>query len=59
MITDIELQRLADDRRDKAARARAWAHRLTRTGDKERLMQYAAELEAEAMKLEQQARRPA
>lgn len=56
MITNIVLQRLADDRRDKAARARAWAHRLASADDKQRLIQYAAELEAEASELDRQAR---
>jgi hypothetical protein len=56
MITNIDLLRLADDRRDKAARARAWAHQLRSAEDKQRLMQYAAELEAEATKVERQAR---
>ena len=56
MITNIELQRLADDRRDKAARARSWAHRLTKPEDQKRLMNFAADLEAEANELERQAR---
>jgi hypothetical protein len=56
MITNIERQRLADGRRDKAARARAWVHRLTSAEDKERLIKYAAKLEAEASDLERQAR---
>ena len=56
MIVNIELQRLADDRRDKAALARSWAPRLTDPDDRQRLMQYAAGLEAEASELEWQAR---
>ena len=56
MITNVELQCLADDRRDKAARARSWAHRLPDPDDRQRLMQYAAGLEAEASEMERQAR---
>jgi hypothetical protein len=56
MITNAELQSLVDDRRDKAARARIWAHRLPSPDDRQRLMQYAAGLEAEANEMEWRAR---
>lgn len=56
MIVNVELQGLADDRREKAARARSWAHRLPDPNDRQRLMQYATDLEAEANEMEWQAR---
>jgi hypothetical protein len=56
MIINVELQRFVDDKRDKAARARSWAYRLANPDDRQRLMQYAAGLEAEALEMEWQAR---
>lgn len=55
MFTIIEMQSLADNKRDKAVRARRWAERLATVEDQVRLLQFADELDAEASALERQA----
>lgn len=56
MFSAAEMQTLADSKRHAAARARHWAGQLANTADRDRILQHAAELEAEATDLERQAR---
>ena len=54
-MTDREkLLRAAQDKRERAARARRWAQGLSLNADRERLVQHAREIEEEARQLEQQ-----
>lgn len=56
MFSAAEMQALADSKRKMATRARLWAGQLANTVDQDRLLQHAADLEAESSDLEQQAR---
>jgi len=56
MFSAAEMQALADSKRTTATRARLWAGRLANAADRDRLLQHAADLEAESSDLEQQAR---
>lgn len=55
MFTIIEMQSLADSKRDKAVRARRWAYQLATLEDQRRLLRLADELDADASDLERQA----
>jgi hypothetical protein len=56
MFSAAEMQTLADAKRNTAARARYWAGQLANSADRDRLLQHAAELEAESTDLERHAR---
>jgi hypothetical protein len=55
MFSAAEMQTLANFKRKTAARARHFASQLAHSTDGDRLLLHAAELEAEARDLEQQA----
>jgi hypothetical protein len=52
MAVPAELREQANAKRERASRARRWASEMTLDADHERLLRYAAELEAEAIELE-------
>lgn len=56
MFSAAEMQTLAASKRKTAARARYFAGQLAHSADRDRLLLHAAELEAEAVDLERQAR---
>lgn len=55
MFKAVELLEHAKTKRDTAARARRWADQLFAGTDRERLLQYATELDEQAADLERQA----
>jgi hypothetical protein len=54
MFTEVELRRLAEEKRADAAKARRWARSIFTLANQDRMLQLAEELEREAEALERQ-----